>query len=40
MFQLHQTAELVSFGHMGLAQESRIEGTTETIIAGYLELRK
>jgi hypothetical protein len=34
MFQLLQAAELVIFGHMALALESRIEGTTGTIDAG------
>jgi hypothetical protein len=33
-FQLQQVAELSSFGHVALALESRIEGTTGTIDAG------
>jgi hypothetical protein len=39
MFQPQQAAELGSFGHMALALESRIKGTTGKIDAGYLELR-
>ena len=38
MFQPHQAAELGSFGHLAMALESRIEGTTETIDADWLEL--
>jgi hypothetical protein len=34
MFQLQQAAEHGSFGHVALALESRIEGTTGTIDAG------
>ena len=34
MFQPQQAAELSSFGHVALALESRIEGTTGTIDAG------
>jgi hypothetical protein len=33
MFQLYQAAELRHFGHVALALESRIEGTTGTIDA-------
>jgi hypothetical protein len=39
MFQPEQAAEFGSFGHMALALESRIEGTTGIIDAGWLELR-
>jgi hypothetical protein len=39
MFQPQQAAELSSFGHLALSLESRIEGTTGTIDAGWLELR-
>jgi hypothetical protein len=39
MFQLLQAAELCGFGHVALALELRIEGTTGTIDGGYLELR-
>jgi hypothetical protein len=34
MFQLLQTAEFGSFGHVTLALESRTEGTIGTIDAG------
>jgi hypothetical protein len=34
MFELQQAAELGSFGHMALALEYRIKGTTGTIDAG------
>jgi hypothetical protein len=34
MFQPQQAAELCSFGHVALAIESRIDGTTGTIDAG------
>ena len=34
-----QAGELSSFDHVALALESRIEGTTGTIGAGWLELR-
>jgi hypothetical protein len=34
MFQILQAAELGSFGHIVLAVESRIKGTTEKIDAG------
>jgi hypothetical protein len=34
MFQPQQAAELDSCGHMALASESRIDGTTGTIDAG------
>jgi hypothetical protein len=34
MFQPQQTTELVSFGHVALTLESRIEVTTVTIDAG------
>ena len=37
-FQPQEAAELGSFGHVALALESRIEGTTETTDAGELEL--
>jgi hypothetical protein len=40
MFQLLKAAELGSFSHIALALESRVEGTTGTIDAGYLELRE
>jgi hypothetical protein len=33
MFQPQQTAELGSFGHVALAFELKIEGTSETIDA-------
>jgi hypothetical protein len=39
MFQPQQAAELSSFSHLSLALESRIEGNSGTIDAGYLELR-
>jgi hypothetical protein len=35
MFQLLQAAELSSFGHMALVLESRTEGITGTIDAGW-----
>jgi hypothetical protein len=34
MFQSEQASELSSFGHLALALESRIKGTTGTIDAG------
>lgn len=40
MFQTQQEAELGSLGQTSLALESRIKETTDTINAGYLELKK
>jgi hypothetical protein len=34
MFQLQQAAEFGSFSHVALSSESRIKGTTGTIVAG------
>jgi hypothetical protein len=39
MFQIQQTAEIGSFGHVALVLDSRIEGTTWTMDAGQTELR-
>jgi hypothetical protein len=40
MFHPQQVGDFGSFGHMSLTLESRIEGTIETINAGYIGTKK